>query len=315
MLDSQYLPKVSIMIPTYNQEAYIAQAIESAMTQDYENLEIIIADDCSADRTGEIAQKYTTDSRVKYYRNTKNLGRVGNYRNTLYEHTSGEWIVNLDGDDYYTDKSFISRAINTILSQKDIVCYFAKKYLPNKIFNREYKVNRINNHTFVFEGDYYFKHYFEIGGFAHMGAIYRKDCAIKDGMCYTYDGLQSDFHAIIRLCLYGNIIISQENGYHWREHGGNASHSLDFKKKYYQEIICQKLIISQISNTLTEQEKIKWLNEGQKWAHRNYVSDMLGNVHNKNSLIIGIKNFRFCKSYIIIFTKAAIATIFKTNNL
>ena len=261
-------PMVSIMIPTYNQEEYISQAIESAMMQDYANLEIIVADDCSTDRTGEIAQKYTHDNRVKYYRNDKNLGRVGNYRNTLYEHTSGEWIINLDGDDYYTDKSFISRAISTILSHKNIVCYFAKKYLPNKVFNRKYIVNRINNHTFVFKGDYYFKHYFEIGGFAHMGALYRKDCAIKDGMCYTYNGLQSDFHAIIRLCLYGNIIISQDYGYHWRQHGNNASYSLDFKKKYNQEIKCQEYIISQINNILTEQEKLKWLNDGKQWAYK-----------------------------------------------
>ena len=52
------LPRVSIMIPTYNQEGYIAQAIESAMGQDYSNLEIVVCDDCFTDHTYEVAKAY-----------------------------------------------------------------------------------------------------------------------------------------------------------------------------------------------------------------------------------------------------------------
>lgn len=305
------LPKVSIMIPTYNQEQYLAQAIESAMMQDYDNLEIIIADDCSTDKTNEIANRYTYDSRVKYFRNEKNLGRVGNYHNTLYTHTSGEWIINLDGDDYYTDASFISHAMNTILSQENVICFFAKKYIPHKLY--KYKNNKIAEHSFLFKGDFYFKHYFQIGGFAHLGTLYRKDYAIKDGMCYTFNGLQSDFHAIIRLCLYGNIIISKNNGYCWRQHGDNASKSLDYYEKYKQEITCQENIISCIGDNLTKEEKSQWLIDGKKWAYKNYITDVLTNVHNFQSLVIGIKNFRLNRSYIIIFIKAVIAALFKIN--
>lgn len=54
----QNLPKVTIMIATYDQERFIGEAIESAMAQDYSNLEIVVCDDCSTDRTYEIAKQY-----------------------------------------------------------------------------------------------------------------------------------------------------------------------------------------------------------------------------------------------------------------
>ena len=53
-----FLPKVSVMIITYNQEDLIAETIESVISQDYENLEIIVADDASTDRTVEIISDY-----------------------------------------------------------------------------------------------------------------------------------------------------------------------------------------------------------------------------------------------------------------
>lgn len=295
--------KVSIMIPTYNQEEYIAQAIESALMQDYENLEIIIADDCSTDKTGEIARKYETDPRVKYFRNEKNLGRVGNYHNTLYKHTTGDWIVNLDGDDYYTDRTFISRAIRRISGQKNVVCYFGRRYLSSKL--HKYSHNLIEKDTYLFDGKFYFMNYFRIGGFAHLVTLYKKDVAIKDGKCYTYNGVQSDFHGIIRLCSRGNIIVAKEDGYKWRIHNTNASVSIDFYQKYLSELNCQKLILEDMDKiSMTEIDKSVWLKEGEKWAYRDYVTNNLVYAPSLQSILLGLKNFRFDKNYIIILIKS-----------
>lgn len=303
-------PKVSIMIPTYNQEAYISQAIESALMQDYNNIEIIISDDCSTDRTGEIVKRYLSDHRVKYYRNSTNLGRVKNYHHTLYDLTSGEWVINLDGDDYYTDKSFISRAMNLINSNENVVCYFGKRYLSNKL--KRYSQNLIGKDIYLFNGIFYFTNYFKIGGFAHMGTLYKKDIAIKDLKCYTFSGNQSDFHGIIRMCIYGNIIIAKETGYKWRVHGNNASISIDFNKKYSDELTCQQLILADLGfDFLTEFQKREWLKEGQKWAYHDFVTSQLVNHPSFKSLFLGFKNFRFNKSYIIIICKSAISLLQK----
>lgn len=303
-------PLVSIMIPTYNQEAYISQAIESALMQDYNNIEIIISDDCSTDRTREIAKRYLSDHRVKYYRNSTNLGRVKNYHHTLYDLTSGEWVINLDGDDYYTDKSFISRAMNLILSHENVVCYFGKRYLPNKL--KRYSQNLIGKDIYLFNGIFYFTNYFRIGGFAHMGTLYKKSIAVKDQKCYTFSGNQSDFHGIIRMCIYGNIIIAKETGYKWRVHGNNASISIDLNKKYSDELACQQLILADLGfDFLTEIQKREWLKEGQKWAYHDFVTNQLVNHPSFKSLFLGFKNFRFNKSYIIIICKSAISLLQK----
>ena len=303
------LPKVSIMIPTYNQERFIAQAIESALMQDYNNIEVIIADDCSTDQTGQIAQRYIQNPRITYIRNNKNLGRVGNYHHTLYTHTTGDWIINLDGDDYYTDKSFISKAMRRILCQKNVVCYFGKKYISPKL--KKFTQNLVEPDCYLFDGSFYFLHYFEIGGFAHMGALYKKEIATNDHKCYTFNGLQADFHGIIRYCLYGNIIISKETGYQWRIHDKNASNSLDFRYKYKQELSVQKAIIQDIRLQFTSKDIEHWLNQGKLYAQKIYINELLSECNTLKSLKLGLVHFRWERGYAILYIKSMLKTFFK----
>jgi len=87
----------------YNREKYIGQAIESVLVSNYANFELIITDDCSKDRTVEIARSYAEkDPRVKVFVNAQNLGDYPN-RNRAAEHASGKYIKYLDSDDllYY----------------------------------------------------------------------------------------------------------------------------------------------------------------------------------------------------------------------
>ena len=99
---SKLLPKVSVMVITYNQEHLIAETLESVLSQDYENLEIVVADDCSKDKTAEIiknyAQKYP--GKVIPVLNEKNLGITGN-SNAAFFKCTGDLIAVLGGDDLF----------------------------------------------------------------------------------------------------------------------------------------------------------------------------------------------------------------------
>lgn len=88
---------VSIIIAAYNIEAYIQGAIISALAQEGINVEIIIVDDCSTDKTWDILQ-LQTDPRVKTFQLSQNSGPSA-ARNKAIDEASGKWIAILDGDD------------------------------------------------------------------------------------------------------------------------------------------------------------------------------------------------------------------------
>ena len=90
-------PLISVILPTYNGEKYLAETLESVLNQTYKNLEIIITDDCSTDRTVEIVKSYN-DERIKLYVNEKNLG-IANNTNKALSLATGEFIMMQDHDD------------------------------------------------------------------------------------------------------------------------------------------------------------------------------------------------------------------------
>ena len=92
-------PLVSVLMPAYNAEKYIAEAIESILNQTYENFELIIADDASTDKTWSIICNYNNnDKRIVAVRNNKNLYIAGN-RNKLVSLARGKYIAWQDADD------------------------------------------------------------------------------------------------------------------------------------------------------------------------------------------------------------------------
>lgn len=95
------MKKVSIVLPVYNGEAYLAQAIESVLNQTYTNLELIIVDDKSKDATPQIVKEYMErDDRIQMYRNKKNL-KLPRSLNIGFLHASGEYRTWTSHDNLY----------------------------------------------------------------------------------------------------------------------------------------------------------------------------------------------------------------------
>jgi glycosyltransferase involved in cell wall biosynthesis len=93
-------PYISICIPTYNGEKYLVECLESCISQTYSNYEIVICDDGSKDGTPALLETFQKRSdRIKFYKNEKNLGLVGNW-NRCIEKSSGEWIKFVFQDDH-----------------------------------------------------------------------------------------------------------------------------------------------------------------------------------------------------------------------
>jgi glycosyltransferase involved in cell wall biosynthesis len=216
------LPKVSVMIPTFNQERLIAESIESALRQDYPNLEIIVSNDCSSDNTSDVVKRYLADKRLVYFKNETNLGRVANYRKSLYERVNGEWALNLDGDDHFYANDAISRMIAEVLSHKDknLVAVLGSHIALNTeagIGEPPYS----NYATGVFSGLDVFLNWSQLN-FGHLATLYNVDLARAIDY-YRLDTITSDWESILRLILHGDVIVTGKIIGVWNIHGNNTT--------------------------------------------------------------------------------------------
>lgn len=99
------LPKVSVLMPIYKtNEKYLRKAIESILAQTFEDFEFLLLDDCPSDSREEIIKSYK-DSRIKYYKNEKNIG-ITPTRNKLIELSKGEYLAVMDHDDVSNKERF-----------------------------------------------------------------------------------------------------------------------------------------------------------------------------------------------------------------
>jgi len=100
------LPLVSIIINCYNSEKYLKEAIDSIYNQTYSNWEIILIDNCSTDKTAEIAQSYS--SKLKYFKTEQNI-KLGKARNIALENCAGTYIGFLDSDDIWQKEKLLKQ--------------------------------------------------------------------------------------------------------------------------------------------------------------------------------------------------------------
>jgi glycosyltransferase involved in cell wall biosynthesis len=118
-------PLVSIGMPVFNGERYLEAAIESNLKQSYENLELIVSDNASTDRSAEICRDLAaSDRRMKFHRNHSNIGAAANY-NRLFQLASGEFFRWSNADDL-ADADLIAQTLPILVSSAGAVIAFGR---------------------------------------------------------------------------------------------------------------------------------------------------------------------------------------------
>ena len=113
-------PTVSIGMPVYNGEKYIREALDSVLTQTFEDFELLISDNCSTDNTREICIEYSNkDPRIKYIRHPDNLGGHWNF-NFVTQNVTGHLITWLAHDDIL-ESGFLKASVQYMLENPDTV--------------------------------------------------------------------------------------------------------------------------------------------------------------------------------------------------
>lgn len=149
-------PKISIIVPIYNVERYINRCINSILNQTFTNFELILVNDGSLDRCGEICNKYEKkDSRIKVIH--KSNGGVSSARNIGIDNASGEYIGFVDPDDYI-DENMYEVLYKTIKNSNSDIAISSFSY----IINGNEKPQDISNNKIIFNKDEAIKNYFDM---------------------------------------------------------------------------------------------------------------------------------------------------------
>ena len=121
-MNDNNIPLVSIIITTYNREKFLKEAIDSVLNQDYQNLEMIVANNASTDGTDGLMKKYIEKYKnIIYIKREKNIGAHANGYRAYKEVSKGKYIFFLCDDDYLISPTFITNAVNIMENNENVV--------------------------------------------------------------------------------------------------------------------------------------------------------------------------------------------------
>lgn len=245
---------VSIVLPVYNGESFLRQSVESVLNQSYENLELIIVNDCSTDSTEKIVQEYLKkDARVRYVKNVQNM-KLPQSLNIGFEHASGKYLT-WTSDDNIFDKYAIEKMI-TYLEKNPAIQLV---YCDYDEIDAEGVVKR---HVSVKESKYLI--YRNVIGACFL---YRKEVVEKVGTYDTKRFLVEDYEYWLRISLVGELAPLHENLYQYRFHENSLTETkkkeiakalkkvrLDYLKQYEKEGYSDETLFD-IFHDIMSQEK------------------------------------------------------------
>lgn len=173
MAEQEQTGKISVVIPVYNAEKYLKQAIQSILEQSYVNWELILAVGESEDKSQEIAQEYAGEYENIHVIQNEKKG-IGCARNSGLEIARGEYILFLDADDYLPDREVFQRYINIAekINADIIVSNYARLWdgkLLSAASHSGFSMFERDSEEFRFRG------FFSVGTLSYVwGKLYRK---------------------------------------------------------------------------------------------------------------------------------------------
>lgn len=221
-------PLVSICIPAYKCEKTIEKAVNSALSQTYKNIEIIIIDDNSPDNTFKILESIK-DDRVHLYKNEHNLGMCDNW-NKCVSYANGEYIHFLHCDDILLPDS-VNEKIDAVNKHKDVALVFSATEIINKSDN-VLMVRRYKNKDTIVNGlkiCYESLHKRNLFG-EPSNVLFKKEIFEKvGGFCHELKYV-IDWDLWIRIAAFGNVCYINKVLSKYRISNTNVTSSLLIKE-------------------------------------------------------------------------------------
>lgn len=218
----------SIIIPTYNQVKWIEETVNGFLNQSFSEFELIISDDSENDETLNLITAIN-DRRLIYFKNSPPLGRVQNYRTCILERASGLWCLICDGDDFIFDREYLKTCYHIIKKSPKLVLIQAGHNQGTSLDESFKSLPFVSENQVVFSGYEYFLKFDEIKHFSHLSTVSNLKF-LKKLDPFRKNILSSDIETYLRLAFFGDVCILNKSIGLWRQHGSNASATLDFRE-------------------------------------------------------------------------------------
>lgn len=251
---------ISIIIPIYNVEKYLAQCLDSAINQTHTNLEIICINDGSTDNCKKILKDYEKkDDRIVVY-NNKNEG-VGAARNYGVQKSKGEYIYFIDSDDYISP-NYIEGLYQAITCDTDIDLAYNERCVNVHINKQTNMTPKLKWKSGVYSD---INKFFNLSSTSICNKLIRKDFLINNDIKFEKN-LRFEDRLLHSKMMFAakKIAISRTGKYYYRRFGtsfSNTYYSSDSEKTKFDEIEIYKKIYSLYKecNQLENMLSIKWL--------------------------------------------------------
>jgi glycosyltransferase involved in cell wall biosynthesis len=240
-------PEISVIIPTYNAEEYIERAVNSILAQSFDNIEIIVINDASGDKTTNILQeRFGKELKVKFYNNATNYGQ-GISRNLGLEYAKGDYVFFLDSDDWIAPEALEKMYNIAKIKDADIVACGMQLVYQNG------NTKTAHSHEFEVSGGL---HALQMVADAKISIsasdkLYRKDFIHRHALCFP-SIYQEDIVFVLEAVYHCNKVISIPNlFYNYYQTAMSTSRGEISEKHIFSNIEMSRLInnfLSQINS-------------------------------------------------------------------
>lgn len=230
--------KISIIVPIYNVEKYLEKCINSILSQTYKNIEVLLIDDCSTDKSGQIAEQFAKiDNRCKYIKREKNGGPAA-ARNLGIKVSTGEYLAFIDSDDWCSQ--FFAEHMLKLATEEDydiVVCDYIM--VTEKAEKVAESLHGINNNSSLEEKIAYIRNH-------ACTKIFKKDFWLQQGLMFPENIKRGDDMAVVipLLTRTEKIGVINEQLYYYLQRENSMSNSKPTKidLKFYDdafELMCK----------------------------------------------------------------------------
>jgi glycosyltransferase involved in cell wall biosynthesis len=240
------MPKISVVMPAYNAEKYIGEAIESILNQTFSDFEFIIIDDGSSDGTVEVVKSYT-DPRIRFYQNEHNMGVAATLNRGL-DLATGEYIARMDSDDislpgrFEKQVAYLDGHLEVVVLGTSYIAF--GDLLEDSKFQCEANAKKARVELLFSPC------------VAHPTVMMRRNILMKYHVKYRveYEGTE-DYALWWDLSQYGEVLSLTEPLFRYRVHANQASQIKDtIRLKRYSDFVSERM--RRFSIKLTPEEEM-----------------------------------------------------------